>query len=50
MQYLGQISKMVSSLGDPINYQLPIGKNLINMNNLLGTKIYIEYNSDKYKE
>ena len=46
MQYFGQISKMDSSLGNPINYQLPIGEKMINMNNLLEKKIHIKYNGE----
>ena len=46
MQYFGQISKMVSSLEEPIKYQLPIGKALVNINDLLGVKIHIEYDGE----
>ena len=43
MQYFGQISKMVSSLENPIKYKLPIGDKALNLNNLIGLKIKISY-------
>lgn len=46
MHYFGQISKMISSLDSPIKYQLPIGKDNISLNKLIGSKIEISYNGE----
>ena len=46
MSYFGQISKMISTLEEPIYYQLPIGKDRININDLLNMKITIKYNGE----
>ena len=43
MQYFGQISKMVSSLANPIKYKLPIGVETLNLNEQIGLKIKISY-------
>jgi len=46
MKYSGQISKMKVELGSPITYHLPIGKHLINMNELLGKNITFEFEGE----
>jgi len=46
MSYCGQISKMLSTLEKPIYYQLPIGKDIININDLLNMKVTIKYNGE----
>ena len=34
-KYYGQISKLISDFKKPINYQLPIGNHVINLNKYL---------------
>ena len=46
MQYFGQISKMKTTLSAPINYMLPIGKKTINVNNLIGSNIRINFEGE----
>ena len=46
MKYSGQISKMKVELNNPITYHLPIGKHLINMNELLGENITLEFEGE----
>ena len=46
MKYSGQISKMKVELNNPITYHLPIGKHLINMNELLGKNITLEFEGE----
>ena len=46
MKYSGQISKMKVELNNPITYHLPIGEHLINMNELLGENITLEFEGE----
>lgn len=39
----GNIRKMYSELGDEVNYKLPIGDSFIDMNELIGKEIVLEY-------
>lgn len=39
----GNLSKMVSRLGSVVEYSLPIGNNMLELNNLIGTKLHLEY-------
>ena len=43
MQFSGQILKMISQNGKPIQYYLNLKNDLINMNQLLGKNIYIKH-------
>lgn len=43
MNYEGQIRKMKAELGDEIIYHLPIGEDLVNMNELIGSTISLNY-------
>jgi hypothetical protein len=43
MEIVGNISKMVSSREDTIQYQLPLGIHKINLNNLIGQAIQLEF-------
>jgi hypothetical protein len=43
MQHTGIISKMVTELAEPVQYQLPVGEELVSMNNLLGSEITIKW-------
>ncbi len=43
MEYKGDIRKMISAVGVPINYKLPIGDNLLDMNALIGLDVEISY-------
>ena len=45
MIYSGQISKMITSDHSPIQYSLPIGNNLIELNNKIGHDISINFNN-----
>jgi len=45
MKYSGQISKMITSFNNPIDYHLPIGDKLLSVNDLISKKIKIEYNN-----
>ena len=46
MQYVGQISKMKTTLSVPINYRLPIGGKTINVNNLIGSNIQVKFEGE----
>lgn len=43
MKYTGQIRKMHAKLGDEIQYHLPIGEELVYMNELIGKEIKLTY-------
>ena len=43
MKYTGQIRKMHSQLGDEVQYHLPIGDELVLMNDLIGKEIALTY-------
>jgi len=43
MQYEGNILKMRTELANPVQYSLPIGENLINMNKLVGKEIKLTF-------
>lgn len=43
MKYSGPLRKMESQLEQEIHYQLPIGEELVNMNELIGTEITLNY-------
>ena len=42
----GQISKMYTTLNNPIKYTLPIGEKTIDINQLIGQKIHISYDGE----
>ena len=48
MLYHGTIRKMRSTLENPIQYTLPIGENIIDMNELIGKYIYFKWESKIY--
>lgn len=43
MNYLGPLDKMHTALNDKVIYHLPIGADLVNMNELIGKKISFNY-------
>ena len=43
MLFSGQISKMISTFNNPIDYFLPIGNKNLYLNDMLGKKIKISY-------
>ncbi|MCO6499554.1 MAG: DUF2797 domain-containing protein [Vicingus serpentipes] len=43
MNYKGQIKKMRTQLGEEVEYQLPIGEDLVNVNQLIGQEISLVY-------
>ncbi len=43
MEYQGNILKMKTELGEPIQYQLPIGDQLVPMNELIGQHIHFKF-------
>ena len=43
MVYTGQIRKMKTQLGNEVIYDLPIGEDLVNMNELIGQEITLSY-------
>ncbi len=43
MKYSGNIQKMKTTLADTVQYQLPIGENLVDMNALIGQQIKLSY-------
>ncbi len=43
MIYTGQLRKMHTKLGEEVEYQLPIGENLVNMNQFIGNEITLTY-------
>lgn len=43
MKYTGQIRKMKTQLSDEVLYELPIGEDLVNMNELIGQEITLSY-------
>ena len=44
MQYSGNIRKMKTEVSAPVKYHLPVGDELINMNELIGQKIELKFN------
>ena len=46
MEFTGQISKMVSSIGNPIEYVLPIGEKKLILNKYIGELIQIKFNDE----
>ena len=42
----GNIRKMQVELSTPVSYQLPIGDELVNMNDLIGKNIKLEYQGE----
>src|SRR3972149_10601342 len=46
MKITGQIIKMRAGLNDPVQYQLPIGDERIDMNALIGKRITLKYNNE----
>ena len=45
-KYSGQISKLRTKLGSPIQYALPVGKELIPLNDLIGRNICFQFNNE----
>lgn len=43
MEYTGQLKKMHTKLGDEVAYQLPIGEDLVDMNQYIGKEITLNY-------
>ena len=43
MVYTGQIRKMKTQMGNEVIYELPIGEDLVNMNELIGQEITLSY-------
>jgi len=43
MKFTGQIRKMHTKLGEEVEYQLPIGDDLVNMNQFVGKEIKLSY-------
>lgn len=46
MKFKGQISKMISDIGNPIQYSLPIGKEKLMLNKYIGEVIKIDFNDE----
>lgn len=46
MKHSGNIEKMVTSLKSPVEYQLPIGDQLVNMNELIGSSITLTHSGE----
>ena len=46
MKFKGQISKMISDIGNPIQYSLPIGKEKLMLNKYIGEVIRIDFNDE----
>ena len=40
MKYTGSLRKMHTELNEEINYNLPIGDDLVSMNELIGNEIF----------
>jgi hypothetical protein len=43
MEYSGPLRKMNTKLGEEVNYELPIGDDLVNMNQFIGKEITLNY-------
>lgn len=41
--YQGNIAKMKTELNDTVEYRLPVGDDMVEMNTLLGTKLHLHY-------
>jgi len=46
MEYSGNIQKLVTSLELPVQYQLPIGKEMVAINPLIGSQITLTYSGE----
>lgn len=46
MKYTGNIEKMVTTLKSPVEYQLPIGETIVNMNALIGSSIKLTHTGE----
>jgi len=46
MNYSGNIQKMLTQLGPQVSYQLPIGNDQVNMNELIGQTISLTFNNE----
>ena len=46
MKFKGQISKMISDIGNPIQYFLPIGEEKLMLNQYIGEVIKIDFNDE----
>ncbi len=46
MEFIGNISKMETSSKDVVHYQLPLGKQKISMNKLIGEEIRLEFKGE----
>jgi hypothetical protein len=46
MKYSGNIQKLVTTLNEPVQYQLPIGNDMVPMNNLIGSQITLTYSGE----
>lgn len=44
MKFSGNILKMKTTLNSPVSYSLPLGDNLVPMNQFIGRNIKLEYN------
>lgn len=44
----GPLRKMKSTLGDPVSYQLPLGQELVELNELLGKLVRLEFTRNIY--
>ena len=45
-KYTGQISKLISNLESPISYNLPIGKDKVPLNNLIGKTLTFKFDGE----
>jgi len=46
MKYSGNIQKLVTTLNEPVRYQLPIGNDMVPMNDLIGSQITLTYSGE----
>jgi len=46
MKYSGNIQKLVTTLEQPVQYQLPIGNDMVPMNDLIGSQITLTYSGE----
>ena len=45
-RYSGQISKLITKIGKPISYQLPIGDKVVDLNSILGNNIQFSFDGE----
>ena len=45
-KYSGQISKLITKIGNPISYQLPIGDKVVDLNSILGKNIQFSFDGE----